>query len=70
MQSSPTDEHIDEAKALTVARGEGHVVEDSSWGRITWAEWCDKEMERYNAKGNGRKVRIARGFGYVWLTAV
>jgi hypothetical protein len=51
--------------AVTNAYGEGELVA-SGWGRITWAEWCEREMARVNAMV-GRRVRIARGHGYMWL---
>jgi len=63
---APADEHIDDERAVTNAYGENEVT-DSSWGRVSWAEWCDREMARINAKGD-KQVRVARGFGRIWLT--
>ncbi len=55
--------------AITRAHGEGKMC-DSCWGRITWAEWVEREVERMN---HGRKkpcARVARGHGYLWIVRV
>lgn len=63
-----SDERVDERLAVTNAYGEGVMV-DSGWGRITWLEWCKREVRRVNDRG-AEKIRIARGNGYVWVTRI
>ena len=58
----------DDEKSVTVALEEKKVVAGSSYGDITWSEWCKREMARMNAAGDGGRVRIARGEGRMWLT--
>ncbi|MDD5705972.1 MAG: hypothetical protein PHR35_08610 [Kiritimatiellae bacterium] len=59
-------EHVDD-KAITEAYGEAMIVDGSAWGRVTWREWCNKEIERLQKKDDF-SVRIGQGFGRIWLT--
>jgi hypothetical protein len=52
--------------AVTYAYGEGEMV-DSCWGRMTWRDWCNRELERCRQKGD-TLMRLAEGHGYIWLT--
>lgn len=56
-------------KAVTVAQKETAVVTGSSYGDVSWGEWCYREMGRMNASQDGAgKVRIVRGGGLMWLS--
>ena len=62
------DRQGDDDRIVTVAEEAKKIVKGSSYGDITWGEWCKREMARMNASGDGGKVRIARGDGRMWLT--
>jgi len=62
------DRYSDDKKAITAAEAEEKIVTGSSYGDVTWEEWCVREKGRMNAAGDGSKVRVARGFGLIWLT--
>ncbi len=65
------EEHVDQRTAVTNAYGEATMVHGSAWGLITWGEWCEREVTRVNNKAVGKlKVRVARGFGYMWVARV
>ena len=58
----------DDDLAVTVAERKSMTVVGSGYGDVCWGVWCQKEMARMNASGDGGKVRIARGEGLMWLT--
>ena len=62
------ERYEDDDMAVTNALGPKEIVNGSSYGDVTWDEWCDREMARIHAVGNGVRVRIARGDGRMWLT--
>ncbi len=62
------DRYGDDKKAVTVAEAEDKIVAGSSYGDVTWDEWCVREKGRMNATSDGGKVRIARRGGVMWLT--
>ena len=40
---------------------------DSGYGNITYREWCEKERDRINVRGDGVKI-VERGDGFIALS--
>jgi len=66
--SRNVDRFGDDRQAVTVAEPADKIVTGSSYGDVPWDDWCVREKWRMNAKGDGGKVRVARGGGLMWLT--
>ncbi len=63
------ERHADDDQAITAAEVEDKIVTGSSYGDVSWEEWCVREKWRMNASADGGgHVRIARGGGVMWLT--
>jgi len=40
---------------------------DSGYGKITYREWCEKERDRINKRGDGVNI-VTRGDGFIALS--
>jgi len=57
---------MNEKKTMTHWTNPTDII-DSGYGKITYREWCDKERDRINKRGDGVKI-VERADGFIALS--
>jgi len=57
---------MNEKKMMTQWSSPNEII-DSGYGRITYREWCEKERDRINQRGESVKI-MTRGDGFIALS--